>query len=77
MSATDTERLDTFMPELADQVLGHLHAEASGSFRAGKKRRLVINPGGTFYDFITGSAGRGAITRYAADNYGNRFISTT
>ena len=61
MSATDIERLDTFMPELADQALGHLHAEASGSFRAGKKRHLVINPGGTFYDFVTGNAGRGAI----------------
>ena len=49
LSAADVERLDTWMPEIADKMLGHLHAEANGSFRVGEKRNLVIHPGGSFH----------------------------
>ena len=61
LSAADIERLDTWMPEIADKMLGHLRAEANGSFRLGEKRNLVIHPGGSFYDFAAGTSGRGAI----------------
>ena len=49
LSAADVERLDTWMPEIADKILGHLHVEAKGSFRVGEKRNLVIHPGGSFH----------------------------
>ena len=61
LSAADVERLDTWMPEIADKILGHLHAEANGSFRVGEKRNLVIHPGGSFHDFVAGTSERGAI----------------
>ena len=61
MSAADVERLDTWMPEIAEEARSNLRDEANGSFRAGADRGLVINPGGTFYDFTASKGGRGAV----------------
>src|SRR6476661_5866950 len=61
LSAADVERLATWMPEIADKILGHLRPEANGTFRLGEKRNLVIHPGGSFHDFVAGTSERGAI----------------
>ena len=61
LTAAEVERLDTFMPELAEQVRGHRHAEGNGSFSCDESRGLIIHPGGTFHDFTDDCAGRGAV----------------
>jgi hypothetical protein len=61
LSAADVERLDTWMPEIAEEARSNLCDETNGSFRAGADRGLVINPGGTFYDFTASKGGRGAV----------------
>jgi N6-adenosine-specific RNA methylase IME4 len=65
LSAAEDVRLDTWVLEIADEVLGHQHEEGDGSFRFGENRALVVHPDGWFYDFGAGKGGSGGLALLA------------
>ena len=61
LSAAEHAGIDTHAVEIAEDILGRAKEEGEGSWRVGDSRSLVIHPGALWYDFRSGSGGRGTL----------------
>ena len=60
LTAAEIARLDTWMPELAEEARGTLHDAGNGDWRVGVSRSLIIHRDTAFYDFAAGVGPRRA-----------------
>ena len=61
LPAADVARLDTWSIEIAEAMLGAAQQQASGDYRIGANRALVIHPNGCWHDFSASKGGYGAL----------------